>query len=266
MSKVLVTESYLEDIADAIRSKNGSSDTYTPGQMAGAIEDIPTGGGITPTGTINISENGTYDVTQYASAAVEVSGGGGTVYAFVRCMYVAGNTVTATDGTTTLTGDTTGDYIFAIPNAGTWTFTSGTESKTLSINVYGSRLELSLRVVEIIQDQTEDENSLFVRSGNKLTVTWNPTLSAQSSHVCGFIVDTLGKACVVNRLSGNGSMQIGQCAKTAVLPNIVLSGTGRINYTGTVPATIQANSNYYVFVGVYNATQTETVFEITVGS
>lgn len=74
MAKVLVTEDYLEDIADAIRGKLSSSDTYTPGQMAGAIESIPTGG-ITPTGTINITENGTVDVTQYATANVNVSGG-----------------------------------------------------------------------------------------------------------------------------------------------------------------------------------------------
>lgn len=71
MSKVTVTEDYLMDIADAIRGKLSSSSTYTPGQMAAAIESIPTGG-ITPTGTINITQNGTADVTQYASAAVNV--------------------------------------------------------------------------------------------------------------------------------------------------------------------------------------------------
>lgn len=37
--------SVFTDIADAIRSKNGSSDTYTPAQMPQAIADIPTGGG-----------------------------------------------------------------------------------------------------------------------------------------------------------------------------------------------------------------------------
>lgn len=53
MAQKLYTEQYIEDIADAIRSKSGSSDTYTVGQMAQAIEDLPSGGGsptkLTPT-------------------------------------------------------------------------------------------------------------------------------------------------------------------------------------------------------------------------
>lgn len=40
MARVLVNESNLQNIADAIRAKNGSSDTYLPSQMADAISDI----------------------------------------------------------------------------------------------------------------------------------------------------------------------------------------------------------------------------------
>ena len=70
MSNVLVEEASLQAIADMIRSKLGVADTYLPSEMADAIDDI--GGGVTPTGTVNITTNGTHDVTQYASAAVAV--------------------------------------------------------------------------------------------------------------------------------------------------------------------------------------------------
>lgn len=45
MANVLVNDASLSAIADAIRGKNGSSDTYTPGEMASAITEIPTGSG-----------------------------------------------------------------------------------------------------------------------------------------------------------------------------------------------------------------------------
>lgn len=73
MAKVAITEQYLTDIADAIRSKTGmSSAMYYPAEMAPAIMTISGSGGITPTGTISIAENGTYNIISYASASINV--------------------------------------------------------------------------------------------------------------------------------------------------------------------------------------------------
>lgn len=59
MSKKLYEESNIQAIADSIRGKNGSSDTYKVSEMANAIDNIPTGR--TPViESKNISSNGTY--------------------------------------------------------------------------------------------------------------------------------------------------------------------------------------------------------------
>lgn len=102
MSEGIIGLETLDDIGEAIQYVEGSETTYTPGAMAQAIRgmkrtlvpktatsngvyspilddadgyseftvQVP---GITPTGTVNINQNGTVDVTQYANAAVDVT-------------------------------------------------------------------------------------------------------------------------------------------------------------------------------------------------
>jgi len=61
----------IKSIADAIRAKGGTSGTFEyPNGFVTAIEAIETG--ITPAGTLTITENGDYDVTEKASARVAV--------------------------------------------------------------------------------------------------------------------------------------------------------------------------------------------------
>ena len=114
MSLYSIQDTTLTDIADAIRSKTGKTASMTPIEMPDEIASISGGGsatlitktitangtysaedddadgysevtvnvptGITPTGTLNITENDTYDVTNYASAIVNVPSGGSSAW------------------------------------------------------------------------------------------------------------------------------------------------------------------------------------------
>lgn len=53
MAMKLYSDTDIQNIANAIRAKNGSSDTYKVSQMATAIQNIPSGGGTSP--SYNIS-------------------------------------------------------------------------------------------------------------------------------------------------------------------------------------------------------------------
>lgn len=60
MSKVLVTESYLTDIGNAIRSKNGGSTRYKPSEMAAAINNIKVQDNTAVNGIIGRTISGDY--------------------------------------------------------------------------------------------------------------------------------------------------------------------------------------------------------------
>lgn len=74
--------------------------TYKPAEMPGAINDI-----LIPTGELNITENGTYDVTQYASAVVATPVGAAVMPEIVLN---AMNTATSHKTGTAVTFDVTG--------------------------------------------------------------------------------------------------------------------------------------------------------------
>jgi len=78
MTDYIATDTELTAVADAIRSKGGTSASLEwPSGFSSAIAAIPTSGDV-PTGTISITANGTYNVAQYASADVSVGAAGST--------------------------------------------------------------------------------------------------------------------------------------------------------------------------------------------
>lgn len=70
MSNVIVDKQKIDILANVISDKSGVPVTMTLAEMVDAVEGIQTGGGITPTGNIDISSAGVTDVTNYATATV----------------------------------------------------------------------------------------------------------------------------------------------------------------------------------------------------
>lgn len=71
MSNVIVDKTKIDLLANAIADKSGEPITMTLDEMVEAVDSIELGGGgITPTGNINITQSGVTDVTNYATATV----------------------------------------------------------------------------------------------------------------------------------------------------------------------------------------------------
>ena len=70
MANVVINDPHLKDIADAIREKNGTSNTYAPNEMAAAITSLSSGGKskmayATISASSTTSSSKTFDLNNY---------------------------------------------------------------------------------------------------------------------------------------------------------------------------------------------------------
>lgn len=124
--------------------------------------------------------------------AIMLSGGGsGKLFAAIGVTYPAGSTLTCTNGTKTLTAKTTsGQWVFAIPEAGTWTVTAtdgtNTKSQSVEITAEGQSVSVTLSYALILYDNgTQNVAWIGYDQGGHGDAKLNPTY--MSIKPCGYM-------------------------------------------------------------------------------
>ena len=136
---VVVLDDTMTDIADAIRGKNGSQDTYKPSEMPAAITAIPSGGGDVVNGIINRfkATSGTVDANTFVEFVNTITHGTDTSLVATSDSYYNTSAVLL-DTDKVFIAHSSGNYLYGIVcTISGSTITHGTDTQ-LSTAAYSS--------------------------------------------------------------------------------------------------------------------------------
>ena len=178
MTKVLVTQSKLDTLAEIVGGKSNTNVPLTLDEMITAADSITSGGGITPSGNIDITSAGVTDVTNYATATVASAG---TVSGYVYVNENGSWSVNNETGAVSVVIEDSGGYIDAENSGWVNTDNYGTISDAVINYTFISNTTLSTQSATAI---TPTESSQTAVAKGKFT-TGAVTVNAIPSNYVG---------------------------------------------------------------------------------
>lgn len=182
-----------------------------------------------------------------------------SAFAFIIVTYPEGSTCTCTDGTTTLTANSTnGSYVFYVPSAATWTVkvTDGTNTRSKSVTITSEK-----QVAEVVL--LYDKVILSTAITRKLTTRENnadhavkSTDTIASLDLSGYNTLYVTVAEVYNNAESYGSTSIGvgNVIGNAITKSITTTGNIAIDVSGlTGIYTIALYVSCWSITGKYEA-------------
>ena len=199
---------------------------------------------------------------------------GGKLFAVIAVTYPAGSTCTCTNGTKTYTAkDTSGQWIFCIPSAGTWTVTAtdGTNTKTQEVSITAEQqaeaVKLSFPLYILKDGALADGYTLVNRSGQSAVVVltngiiqlnnpsgtnnvpWRltPATSFEKYDTLHFRVKNIAHSANYPKKFGASSKEYSLSAYNKTYPDICTVLTGATtDYTDVSVDITNCNSSYYI--------------------
>ena len=221
---------------------------YTAHDFQGnAIVGTYSGGGITPTGTISITANGTYDVTAYASASVSVAG---------QTVNNQNKTVSASTVQTTVTYDNGYTGLGTVTINAIPTGTAGTPSATKSA-VSNNQITITPSVTNTTGYITGE-----TKTGTAVTVSASELVSGTLT------ITSAGSKDVTNYASASVAAGIVTAPTTITSTGATLTtGTNTLTLSKSVSVTPNVTTAGYISQGTAgNATVTLTASVTTKGA
>lgn len=246
MANVLIEQTTMENIADAIRAKNGSSDTYKPAQMPTAIENLPSGATLQ-------SKSVSYTPTESAQSATVTADSGydglssvGVSVGAISSTYVGTGITRRSSSDLTASGATVTAPSGYYSSSASKAVSSGSATSPASISGTGASVSTGTNTITLSKtiSVTPTVSAGYVSSGTAGNSSVSLTASVTTKSAQTYTPTTSTQTIAANQYL-TGAQTINPIPSEYIIP----SGSISITSNGTVDVTNYASADVSVSGG-----------------